>query len=457
MPPQGMPRPDETTLDAFATALEGTLESQARQHPDPGFKAVHRLNRTEYGNAVRDLLSLEVNVADLLPADDESNGFDNQAGVLRVSPSLLEQYLAAARRISSLAVGTDKDLVRLAFRIPPDDSQQEQVDGLPLGTRGGLLFRHTFPQDGHYEFGVFLTRNIVGYMTGLEFAHTLEISLDGERVFSAQVGGEKDNLASDTNMSEAANAIDQRLKTRVAVKAGPHDVGVTFVLRNRAESDEPLQLHERHHDLQDMNGLPLIDWVSLTGPFDVTGPGTTPSRERIFTCTPARAAEEAACARTILGGLARRAYRRPVAPDDLAPILEQYAAGRAKGSFEQGIEHGLRLILANPKFLFRAEAPLPAAQAVGPVSDIELASRLSFFLWSSVPDEKLLSVAARGQLRQPLVLEREVRRMLKDPRSQRAGRELCRAVADAPQPARPHPDAGRLPELRQRAAAGLPA
>ena len=417
MPPQGMPRPDETTLDAFATALEGTLESQARQHPDPGFKAVHRLNRTEYGNAVRDLLSLEVNVADLLPADDESNGFDNQAGVLRVSPSLLEQYLAAARRISSLAVGTDKDLVRLAFRIPPDDSQQEQVDGLPLGTRGGLLFRHTFPQDGHYEFGVFLTRNIVGYMTGLEFAHTLEISLDGERVFSAQVGGEKDNLASDTNMSEAANAIDQRLKTRVAVKAGPHDVGVTFVLRNRAESDEPLQLHERHHDLQDMNGLPLIDWVSLTGPFDVTGPGTTPSRERIFTCMPARAAEEAACARTILGGLARRAYRRPVAADDLAPILEQYAAGRAKGSFEQGIEHGLRLILANPKFLFRAEVPLPGAQAVGPVSDIELASRLSFFLWSSVPDEKLLSVAARGQLRQPLVLEREVRRMLKDPRS----------------------------------------
>jgi cytochrome c551/c552 len=417
MPPQGMPRPDEATLDTFVTALEGKLEAQARQHPDPGFKTVHRLNRTEYGNAVRDLLSLEVNVAELLPADDESNGFDNQAGVLRVSPSLLEQYLAAARRISSLAVGTDKDVVRLAFDIPPDDSQQEQVDGLPLGTRGGLLFRHTFPQDGQYEFGVFLTRNIVGYMTGLEFAHTLEISLDGERVFSAQVGGEKDNLASDTNMSEAANAIDQRLKTRVAVTAGPHDVGVTFVLRNRAESDEPLQLHERHHDLQDMNGLPLIDWVSLTGPFDVTGPGSTPSRARIFTCTPTRAAEEAACARTILGGLARRAYRRPVGPDDMAPVLEQYAAGRAKGSFEQGIEHGLRLILANPKFLFRTEAPLPAAQAIGPVSDIELASRLSFFLWSSMPDEKLLNVAARGQLRQPLTLEREVRRMLKDPRS----------------------------------------
>jgi hypothetical protein len=416
MPPQGMPRPDEAALDAFASALEGKLEAQARQHPDPGFKAVHRLNRTEYGNAVRDLLDLELNVAELLPADDESNGFDNQAGVLRVSPSLLEQYLAAARKISSLAVGTDTETVRLAFRVPPDDSQEEQVDGLPLGTRGGLMFRHTFPQDGHYELGVFLTRNIVGYMTGLEFAHTLEISIDGERVFSAEVGGEKDNLASDINMSEAANAIDRRLKTRVPVTAGPHDVGVTFVRRNRAESDEPLQQHERNHDLQDMNGLPLIDWVSLTGPFDVTGPGTTPSRERIFTCKPARPAEEAACARTILGSLARRAYRRPVGPDDLAPILEQYTAGRAKGSFEQGIEHGLRLILTNPKFLFRTEAPLPAA-ATGPVSDIELASRLSFFLWSSVPDERLLGVAARGQLRMPVVLEREVRRMLKDPRS----------------------------------------
>jgi len=241
MPPQGMPRPDEAVLESFVASLETTLEAQARLRPDPGFKAVHRLNRTEYGNVVRDLLSVDVNVADLLPADDESNGFDNQAGVLRVSPSLLEQYLAAARKISSLAVGTETDVVRLAFRIPPDDSQEEHVEGLPLGTRGGLLFTHTFPQDGEYDLGVFLTRNIVGYMTGLEFAHTLEVSIDGERVFTAEVGGPKDNLASDTNMSEAANVIDKRLKTRVPVTAGPHDVGVTFLLRNHAESDEPLQ------------------------------------------------------------------------------------------------------------------------------------------------------------------------------------------------------------------------
>ena len=416
MPPQGMPRPDEATLDGFTSALELALEAQAQRQPDPGFKGVHRLNRTEYGNAVRDLLSLEVDITDLLPADDESNGFDNQAGVLRVSPSLLEQYLAAARKISSLAVGTETDLVRLSFRVPPDDSQEDQVEGLPLGTRGGLLVRHTFPQDAEYEFSVFLTRNIVGYMTGLEFAHTLELSIDGERVFTAEVGGEKDNLASDVNMSEAGNAIDRRLKARVAVTAGPHDVGVAFVRRNHAESDEPLQQHERNHDLQDMNGLPLIDYVSLTGPFGATGPGTTPSRQRIFTCRPAKAAEEPACARTVLSTLARRAYRRPVTADDMAPVMEQYDAGRAKGSFEQGVEHGMRLILANPKFLFRAEAPVTTA-AFGRVSDVELASRLSFFLWSSGPDDALLNAATRGQLSQPLVLEREVKRMLRDPRA----------------------------------------
>ncbi len=416
MPPQGMPRPDEATLESFATALETSLESQARLRPDPGFKSVHRLNRTEYGNVVRDLVHVDVDVADLLPADDESNGFDNQAGVLRVSPSLLEQYLAAARKISSLAVGTDTDVVRLAFRIPPDDSQEEHVEGLPFGTRGGLLFTHTFPQDGEYDLGVFLTRNIVGYMTGLEFAHALEVSIDGERVFTAEVGGPKDNLASDVNMSEAANAIDQRLKTRVAVRAGPHDVGVTFLLRNHAASDEPLQPHERNHDLQDMNGLPLIDYVSLTGPFNVTGPGTTPSRRRIFSCRPTKGADDGACARTILSGLARHAYRRPVTDADLTPILEQYAAGRAAGGFDRGVEYGIRFILANPKFLFRTETPVSTA-APARVSDIELASRLSFFLWSSAPDDELLNTATRGQLSQPVVLEREVRRMLRDPRS----------------------------------------
>src|SRR5688500_4661632 len=421
MPPQGMPRPDAATLDGFITSLEATLDSATLKNPDPGHKPVHRLNRTEYGNAIRDLLALDLDVAELLPADDESDGFDNIAGALRVSPSLLEQYLAAARKISSLAVGTDTDVVRFAYRIPPDDSQDEHVEGLPLGTRGGLLFRHNFPQDAEYEFAVFLLRNIVGYMTGLEFAHQLEVTIDGERVFSAQVGGPEDNLASDRNMSEAGNMIDARLKTRARVTAGPHTVGVTFVRRNAAESDEPLQLHERNHDLQDMNGLPLIDHVNVTGPYMPSGPGDTPSRRRIFTCRPGErdgtgpALDEAACARTILSGLARRAYRRPVTREDMTPIMNLYAEGRAAGTFENGIERGLRLILASPKFLFRTEtAP---ASGVARVTDLELASRLSFFLWSSIPDDTLLTLAAEGRLGQAAVLEQQVRRMLADPKS----------------------------------------
>jgi len=415
MPPQGMPRPDEPTLEAFAVALEQTLDRGAQGTIKPGYKPVHRLNRTEYGNAVRDLLDLQVDVTDLLPADDESNGFDNIAGVLRVSPSLLEQYLSAARRISSLAVGSDTDVVRLAYRISPDDSQEDHVEGLPLGTRGGLLFRHNFPQDAEYEFATFLLRNIVGYMKGLEYGHLFEVSIDGERVFAVPVGGDADNRASDTNMSEAANKIDERLKTRVRVKAGPHMVGVTFAKRNSSESDEPLQPHERDHDLQNMNGIPIIDHVNLTGPFNPTGPGDTPSRRRIFTCKPTQTSAEAACARRVLTNLATRAYRRPVTAADMEPILALYDAGRKKGNFDEGIEQGLRLILASPKFLFRTESA--PTSGVGKVSDIELASRLSFFLWSSIPDEELLTVASKGTLSQPAMLERQVKRMLADPKS----------------------------------------
>jgi len=443
MPPVGMPRPDEAALDGFVASVEQRLDAVALAAPNPGHKPIHRLNRTEYGNAVRDLLALEVDVADLLPADDESHGFDNIAGVLRISPSLLEQYLTAARRVSSLAVGTDTEVVRLAYRVPPDDSQQDEVDGLGLGTRGGLLFRHNFPQDAEYELAIGIMRNFHGYMTGLEFAHRVEIAIDGEQVFVAQVGGEEDNLASDRNMSAAALEIDERLKARVRVAAGPHDVGVTFFRRNHAQSDEPLQLHERHHDLQDMNGLPLVEQVTVTGPFDPTGPGDTPSRRRIITCRPgspaltasetepasaeasARSrrsltdvtASEGGCAREILSTLARRAYRRPVTADDLDPLMELYEAGRAEGTFDAGIEQALRLVLTSPKFLFRVETPPAVAGGVEPVSDIELASRLSFFLWSSIPDDELLALAERGRLDEPAVLQAQVERMLRDQRS----------------------------------------
>jgi len=432
MPPQGMPRPDAATLETFATTIEKTIDERALRSPDPGHKPVHRMNRTEYGNAIRDLLAIDVDVTGLLPADDESHGFDNIAGVLRISPSLLEQYLAAARTISSLAVGTETDLLRADYRVPPDDGQEDHVEGLPLGTRGGLLFKHNFPQDAEYQFSIKLLRNIVGYLTGLEFAHQVEISIDGERVFVAQVGGEEDNRASDLAMSATADKIDERLKKRVFVKAGPHMVGVTFIQRNHAESDEPLQPHERNHDLQDMNGLPLIDFVSVTGPVDPKGPGDTPSRRRIFTCQPSKPADEATCARTILSGLARRAYRRPVTNADLDPVLQRFADGRAKGTFDNGVEQGLRLILANPKFIFRTETSPDVAgpddrttagpqnrtrPAVAKITDLELATRLSFFLWSSIPDDQLLDAAAQGRLSRPAVLEQQVRRMLADPRS----------------------------------------
>jgi mono/diheme cytochrome c family protein len=425
MPPKGMPRPDEATLTAFAGALEDILDRQALRSPDPGHKPIQRLNRTEYGNAIRDLLDLDVDVTELLPPDDESDGFDNIAGVLRISPSLLDQYLSASRRISRLAVGTDKDLITATYRVPPDDSQDEHVEGLPLGTRGGLKVRHNFPQDGDYDFSIFIVRNIVGYMTGLEFEHHIEISVDGQRVFYEHVGGAEDNLASDTNMSEAADKIDARLRKRVHVTAGPHDVVVTFVKRDLAESDEPLQPQERNFDLQDMNGLPLLDRVTITGPYDSTGAGDTPSRRRIFVCRPgavsagaaAGSAADTACARRILSTLARRAYRRPVTVDDMTPIMAMYAQGRKAGSFDTGIERGLRLVLADPKFIFRIETPPAAPGAVAPVSDLELASRLSFFLWSSIPDDELLTVASNGRLHQPAVLDQQVRRMLKDPKA----------------------------------------
>ncbi|HEY3045135.1 MAG TPA: DUF1592 domain-containing protein, partial [Vicinamibacterales bacterium] len=269
------------------------------------------------------------------------------------------------------------------------------------------------------QFSVKLLRNIVGYMTGLEWPHQLEITVDGERVFIAPVGGPEDNKMSDENMSEAADRIDERLKSRVPIKAGPRAIGVTFIRKTSAESDEPLQAHTRDHDLQNMNGIPLIDYVDIRGPYEATGPGETPSRRRIFACRPATVREEVPCARKILSTLARRAYRRPVTDAEVDALIEFYQDGRKNADFEAGIQSALRLILASPKFLFRAE-PDPSKAAPGTiyrVGDFELASRLSFFLWSSIPDDQLLTVAAQGKLNDPAVLDQQVRRMLADPRA----------------------------------------
>ena len=420
MPPQGTPRPEQAKIDDLITWLSASLDQAAATHPEPGRAPLHRLNRTEYANAIRDLLGLKVDVTALLPADDESNGFDNIAEVLRVSPSLLEAYLSASREVASLAVGDPKiGPISESIQVPPDLAQAEHIEGLPLGTRGGVLIHHNFPLDADYEFNVILLRNIVGYLTGLEFPHQLEVSVDGQRVFLAPVGGEEDLKMVDTNLALAGDTLDARLKTKVHVKAGPHDVAVAFLRRDSAESDEPLQPFTRDLDLQNLNGIPLIDHVVVTGPLNPTGSGDTPSRRRIFVCTPANAADEVPCAKKILFTLARRAYRRPVTDGDMETLLTFYQSGKNQGNFETGIEGALRLILASPKFLFRSETE-PAQVAAGRVyhvSDLDLASRLAFFLWSSIPDDELLDVAAQGKLKDPAVLEKQVRRMLADPKA----------------------------------------
>jgi len=412
MPPQGMPRPDKPTTDGFISWLETSLDRAAAAQPNPGRSPLHRLNRSEYANAIRDLLALNIDVTALLPADDEANGFDNIADVLKVSPSLLEQYLTASRQISSLAVGDPSTTpISQIYRVPPDLAQDEHIEGLPLGTRGGLLIHQNFPLDAQYDISVKLLRNIVGYITGLEWPHQLEITVDGARVFLAPVGGEEDNKMMDANLGIAGDALDARLKARIPIKAGPRTVVVTFLRKNSAESVEPLQPFTRDLDLQNMNGIPLIDYVDITGPFQATGPGDTPSRRQIFSCRPANTGEEMPCARKILTTLTRRAYRRPVTEKDLELPLRFYQDGRTGGSFDAGIEAALRLILADPKFLFRSESETPN------ISDLALASRLSFFLWSSLPDDQLIEIAAQGKLKDQPVLEHQVKRMLADPRA----------------------------------------
>jgi len=420
MPPPGEAHPDEQTYDGFVTYLETSLDAAAKQHPNPGHASIRRLNRTEYGNAVRELLALDVDASELLPADDEGYGFDNIADILRVSPSLLEQYLAASAKVAALAIGDpDTHAVTAIYRAPPDLAQAEHIEGLPLGTRGGILIHHNFPLDGEYAFDVFLVRNIVGYMTGLEWPHDVEIAIDGERVFLASVGGKEDNAMSDANMSAAANAIDERLRTRVPVSAGPHDVTVTFIAKSEAETHEPLELHTRNLDLQDMNGLPILDYVNIRGPFDAKGAGATPSRDRIFTCRPQTPADEIPCATDILSTLAHRAFRRPVTEQDVALLLRFFSDGRKRGTFDLGIESALRLILTSPSFLFRDEKDPPdvAPGTLYAVDDLSLASRLSFFLWSGPPDDELLALAEKGKLHEDGAYRAQVKRMLADPRA----------------------------------------
>jgi len=422
MPPLGRPRPDEATYDQFVAWLEGQLDSAAAARPDPGrTETFHRLNRVEYRNAIRDLLAIDVNVEDLLPADDSSYGFDNIAGVLRMSPSLMERYLSAAKTISRLAVGTPLPAIdHETYRVPPETQQHYHVPGLPFGTRGGTLVTHLFPLSGEYDIEL----QVAG--TRVRERHEIYVLVDGVQVRQFTLGG-------DRSAQDPTYQFDEDLKVRVKVEAGPREIGVAFSRRPMAPIEQVRRPFENPtisgNDGGPLGSMPSLSGLTVAGPFAAEGAGDTPSRRKIFVCAPAAAAEESGCARTILAGLAKRAYRGFVTDQAVNELVRFYEDSRAGGgSFEEGIELGLRRLLMSPEFLFRVEVPpqtaarvqtVAATEAPGVyrISDLELASRLSFFLWSSIPDDELLAAAEAGRLQQPAELDRQVRRMLADPRS----------------------------------------
>jgi hypothetical protein len=398
MPPPGLPRPDERTYEALVASLTESLDRAAAAKPNPGrTDTFRRLNRTEYQNSIRDLLAVDVDVAPLLPSDDASHGFDNVT-VGELSPTLLERYLTAAQKISRLAMGRPgRSPGGDTFQLPPDLTQEEHFDELPFGTHGGLVVRYTFPVDAEYEIQVRLQRDRNEHVEGLNEAHEVELMLDGERLrlFTVKppTGGNDHHL------------VDHDLNIRLAVKAGPHVVAAAFPKKTSALLETERQPYQAH--------------FNMNGPYEVKGPGDTPSRRRILVCNPAKASEEEGCAKRILTTLMRRAYRRPVTEADLQAPMKFYRGALGDGGFEAGIEMALCAVLVSPEFLFRVEQD-PAGVAPHTayrISDLELASRLSFFLWSSIPDDELLDAAIQGKLKTPAVLEREVRRMLADGRS----------------------------------------
>jgi mono/diheme cytochrome c family protein len=422
MPPPGMPRPDKATLDSFSAFFETSLDQTAVLKPQPGRATVHRLNRTEYANAIRDLLALDVDATALLPPDDESSGFDNIADVLNVPPSLMERYLSASWNISRAAVGNPAITASTAtYRVRPDLSQDQHIEGMPLGTRGGILVQHTFPLDGEYTIKVRLWRNTFDLMRGIEDPHDIEIAMDGARLQLVHVGGKQDFATMSENPGTFGADLDRRLSVRIPVKAGMHTITAATVLRSHAVADNLIRPYIRTTiDGLDITGDPSIDRVTIEGPYGQVGSGDTESRRKIFICKPASAKEETACATKILSAVGRMAYRKPLSEASLATLMDFYKKGRANNaSFDSGIETALQFILTSPEFLFRFE-PDPAntaSNAVYRLDDLALASRLSFFLWSSIPDDQLLTVATQGKLKDPVVLQQQIKRMLADKRS----------------------------------------
>jgi hypothetical protein len=412
MPPASEPRPDPAASAAFLGYLETELDGLARAQPNPGRPALHRVNRTEYANAIRDLLALEVDATALLPADDSSFGFDNIAGSLGVSPALLERYVAAAGKISRLAIGDTTMADRQEkYVVSGDLTQNQHLPGMPFGTRGGALFTHHFPVDAEYTIRADLVER-GGRMFGANLgkAEQIEVTLDGQRILL---------------MDLAEYSVETGAAIRMPVKAGPHTIGAAFLRKNHAPVEDVIQPFEFSLFEPAVDGDP--DWtfvphlasMAVTGPFNVAGIGDTPARERIFVCRPTSERDEETCAREILETLATRAFRHPVEREQLSTLMDFYATGREEGGFETGIELALRRILASPEFVFRFER---TPEGVEPgesyrLSDLELASRLSFFLWSSIPDDELLRLAVADRLHEPATLRKQVERLLADPRS----------------------------------------
>ncbi len=411
MPPAGMPRPNPAVLESMVSFMEKELDRDAAPNLTP--PGMHRLNRTEYTNAIRDVLGLEVDATKFLPPDDSTRGFDNIAGALTLSPALMEAYLSAAGKISRLAVGDVSAPTQAVFEVPADTAQNYHIEGLPFGTRGGILIKYQFPADGEYTFKV---KGVTGYfqaVLGGVKGEQLEVTVDGERV-----------KLFDWDKEIASTTGNGKSTPRIPVKAGLHTVGVTFLATNDVPGSEVNRPFQRTMNtpgtIPGFLFYPHVGQVWIEGPYNAAGASDTFARQKIFVCHPAAAKDETACARTIASSLVKHAFRRPATPSDIGSLTEFYQSARTDGgSFDDGIEAVLQRVLADPEFVYRNE-PEPAALSVGKsyrISDLALASRLSFFLWSSVPDDELIDLASQGKLKDPAVLEKQVRRMLADPKS----------------------------------------
>ena len=421
MPPAGMPQPPTSDREAFLRALEGSLDDLAERNPNPGrTETLRRLNRTEYRNSIRDLLAVEVDVEALLPHDESGHGFDN-VNLGDLSPTLLDRYISAAQKIARLAVGATASSPQTQIvRVRPDVTQERHVPGLPIGSRGGVSVPFHFPQNGQYEIQIWLTRNRNEEIEGLSRAHDVHLLLDRERVQTFEVRPPTDRIDH--------SQVDKHLKIRLDVEAGPHDVAVTFpktqssmleTMRQPTQSRFNMHRHPRT--------APAVFQVGVTGPYEARGAGDTPSRRRIFLCRPTAASDEEGCADRIVATLARRAFRRSVADSDVAGLMAFFRKGRDAAGFDAGIERALAALLVSPEFLFRTELEREGTEPGEsyPVSDFELASRLSNFLWSSIPDDELLAAAERGELGTTAGLEKQALRMLADPRSSNLARNFA--------------------------------